>query len=271
MTSLTGTSLKVAIDPAIFTRYPEATIAFALVDVNVFPAKAAGKTQEAYLSDLKQRTVAKLVEEGIDKDNYLTLPVCRSWMSVFGEMEAAEGKRSTIINLLDRACREAEKVKAGNKADLGKISNFVDLYNCVSIQEKTPMGAINLAAVKGDITLRFGHEGETFTGLGRDAVTEAVRKKHVVYADDESILTHLWNYKDAAHACVPREGHQYVLLFADQTEAGSGDAEGAILRAMAELVNIGARTILMEKLTIARPYATFDISLIEAEGVVSYK
>jgi len=29
------------------------------------------------------------------------------------------------------------------------------------------MGAYNLAAIQGDITLRYGHPGEEFKGLGR--------------------------------------------------------------------------------------------------------
>ena len=262
-------SIRVGIDPAIFTKFPKATVAFTLVDVELFATNKAPKLQQSYLSDLKQRTVQKLIDLRINSENYLSQAVCRSWETVFGMM-GAEGKHSTIINLLRRAVGEAEKIKAGSKADLGKISNFVDLYNCVSIQEQTPMGALNLAAIKGDITLRFGREGDTFLGLGKEAVREDVMPGNVVYADNESVVTHLWNYRDAAHACVPKEGHAYVLLFADQAESGAGDAEGAILRAISEMPYIGAACRVMEKLTKDRPFVTLDLSEL-SEGAVSLK
>lgn len=263
-------SMKIGIDPAIFTKFPEACVSFTLIDVTVFPGKAVPKPQGAYLSDLKQASVRSLLDRNISVANYLDLPVCKSWESVFGTMGASD-KHSTIINLLRRATGEGEKLKEGKKADLGKISNFVDLYNCVSIQELTPMGAIDLAKVDGDITLRFGRAGDLFTGLGKDSVVEEVTPEQIVYADRSSVLTHLWNYRDAAHACVPREGATHILLFADQAHKGAGDAESAILRATHEMHHIGGSWLLMDKLSQTRPEVTLDLTELVTEGSVSVK
>ena len=265
-------SISIGIDPAIFERFPKATVAFTLCDVEVLAPKGANaqpKAMERYLSALKQQSVQTLVTRGINSDNYLDQPVCRSWEGVFKIM-GEEGRHSTIVNLLRRATAEAAKVQNGQKADLGKISSFVDLYNCVSMQTLTPMGALDLSKVDGDIQLRYGREGDTFTGLEKEAVTEVVKPEHVVYADRSSVLTHLWNYRDAAHACVPREGHVQILLFADQVEEGAGDAEGAILRAMEELHNIGGSYMMMDKLNASRPSVTIDLTRL-SEHEVSLK
>lgn len=262
-------SLSIGINPAIFEKFPGATVAFTIIEAQVMPTKEAPKSQATYLSNLKQHTVQLLIDRGINSSNYLTQPVCRSWERVFGVM-GAEGKHSTIINLLRRGTAEAEKVMDGKKADLGKISNFVDLYNCIAMQELTPMGALDISKVRGDITLRYGREGDLFTGLGKDSVTESVEPGHVVYADDESVLTHLWNYRDAAHACVPREGHVRIILFADQVEEGAGDAERAIWRVTQEVCNIGASWLMTDKLSAKRPSVTIDTSSL-AEGFVALK
>lgn len=252
-------AITIGIHPSIFTKFPQAKVGVTLIDIDLFAGKTMPKDQINYLSDLKQSTVRQLVDQDIDSTNFATLPVCRSWESVFGAMGVV-GKQSTILNLLRRATTEGDKVRQGKKADLGKISNFVDFYNCISIQEKTPMGALDLSKINGDISLRFGNEGDRFLGLGRDAVEEEVKSEHIVYADQASVLTHLWNYRDAAHACVPREGNAQVLLFADQAEDGAGDVEAAILHATRELYNIKGYWKMFDVLTSNRPTTTLNLN-----------
>jgi len=279
------TSLSVKIAPEIFETFPGTKVAFSLIEVALKPGKKVKNPQAGFLSDLKQRVVKQLSDASIDRDNFEETGVCRSWNRVFEVMKADPDKKSTIINLLRRAAGETAKINAGSKADLGKISNFVDYYNAVSIAELTPMGALDVSKISGDIILRFGKEGETFIGLGRDSKPETVTQKHVVYADDKAVLTWLWNHRDAAHACVPMSspdnGSSYVLLFADQAErAGSeeeasdlykrpGDADAAINAAAIDIAQIGGKVLATHYLNKDQPEATLDLrSLVQENATV---
>lgn len=224
MASITNSLPKtITINPEIFEKFPGTKVGFLLAEINVHSPKS-GAVYKA-LSQLKQDVVLKTLESGINEYNYRDLRVCQSWRNVFQTFDVEEDKVSTIETLLKRVSKEVEAVKAGKKANLGRISNIVDLYNCISIQTLTPMGALDFSKIKGNVQLRFGRSGETFTPLGKEKVTYPVTDKQVVYADDDSILTWLWNYRDAAHCCVPNESpageRSYILLFADQAEQGN--------------------------------------------------
>ena len=131
------------------------------------------------------------------------------------------------------------------------------------------MGALDLAKIQGNIELRFGRNGETFLGLGANSQEELVTPDQVVYADQVNVLTWLWNHRDAAHACVPRDsnGPAYILLFADEAEKSCGDAEGAILQAMEKVGMIGGRWLMMDVLSSTRPEVTLDLTQL-SEGTV---
>jgi DNA/RNA-binding domain of Phe-tRNA-synthetase-like protein len=276
--AISAQTLSVHVAPEIFNQFPDAKVAFSLIEVILKNGKKLKGAEAAYISDFKQRVVRQLMDQGVDKASFENLQVCRSWNQVFSSMKAGDGKQSTIVNLLRRAVGEIDKLKEGKKADLGKISNFVDLYNCVSLDQLTPMGAFDLSAIRGNIQLRFGQPGETFTGLGRTATTENVQDTHVVYADDASVLTWLWNYRDAAHVSVPDDSagqRAYVLLFADQAHQGGGsvlerpgDAQAAIEAASREVANIGGRVLLTDCLSKDRPRSTLDLSHL-SEGVAA--
>lgn len=276
------TKLSINIAPEIFEKFPDTKVAFSLIEVILKNGKKLKNPQAGYLSEFKQRVVKQLMDLGLNPSNFEDTGVCRSWNRVFSVMGVGEDKQSTIVNLLRRAVNEIDKIREGKKADLGKISNFVDMYNCVSLDQLTPMGAFDLSAIRGDINLRFGHLGETFKGLGKTSVTEPVKDTDVVYADDESVLTWLWNYRDAAHVSVPNdspdENPSYVLLFADQAEKGDvgadirerpGDAEQAILKAGQEVANIGGRVLLTQCLSKETPSATLDLSMLSSSRIAT--
>jgi len=261
--------LSLSISPAILEKFPDAKLACALIKIVVQDSKKIKNPQANYLSNLKQQVVKHLMDLGIDKTNYETLGVCKSWNKIFDLMQVHDGKKSTIINLLKRASNEIDKLKQEKKADLGKISNFVDFYNCLSINELTPMGAFDASQIEGDIILRFGQVGETFQGLGKSEI-EQVKVSHVVYADDKSILTWLWNYRDASHVSVPidSEGRScYILLFADQAEEYNvknflerpGNIKAAMQAVEKEIGNIGGTVLSTYYLDKITPKMTMEV------------
>lgn len=269
--SLQTQSFQLAIHPEIFARFPEAKVGCSLIQVNVINGRSVKGAQAKFLSDYKQNVAKMIMNRGVTPENYRDLAVCRSWQKVYASFNAGD-KKSTIEALISRAAAQQEKIKAGKSADLGKISNFVDCYNCVSLEEMTPMGALDASKVEGKITLRMGREGETFLGLGREAVVEKVTEDHVVYADEVKVLTWLWNHRDAKEACVPAQSEQgkptYILLFADQAESSERDAkpevragsvEAAILKANEKVVQIGGKVIATKFLSIDCP--TVEINL----------
>lgn len=281
------TTLRVAIDDCVSTAWPRCKVAVALIEIFV-NSNPKGEERK-FISDLKQSVVRKTMERAITSDNYMMTRVCRSWNTVFETFYFEElvdcplVLNSTIQNLLKRVCQEVDKIKSEQehgrkiKANLGSISNFVDIYNAVSVETMTPMGALDVTKIDGEeITLRYhdDEKEEVFKPLGRGNVTIPLRELDIVYADASSILTYAWNCKDAAHCCVPSytlKGEvSHILLFADQAEQDDdaetkqiwerpGDAEAAINTFIDYLPRIGGRCI--DKAVLTRETPTHEFNL----------
>lgn len=264
--------LQLSIHSDILARFPETMVACSLIEVVVKSNKQVKGSEEKFLGNYKQEVVRLLLDRKVTSENFRQTAVCQSWQKVYDTFNMPE-KRSTIEALLDRATKEQAKIEGGKRADLGKISNFVDLYNCVSLEEMTPMGALDMAKIEGDICLRMGIAGETFLGLGRAATPEDVKPEHVVYADSAKVLTWLWNYRDAAAACVPSSSEAnkptYILLFADQAHASNpqapvserpGNAQKAIDKANEKVKFIQGNVLGSWLLSKENPHVTINVT-----------
>lgn len=58
---------------------------------------------------------------------------------------------------------------------LPRVNSLVDIGNWCSLERQLPYGLYDLAAVRGPVTLRIGHEGEAYAGIRKDAVHVAGR------------------------------------------------------------------------------------------------
>ena len=257
------TRFQVGISPSILEQFPDAKVAVMLARIIV--EKKPGDPAKTYLEQMKANVVDTAYKSGLRSTNYQDHRVCKSWDKAFATFGADPSKKSTIHYLFGRVGKECDKREqaetAGKKApkpDLGRISNFVDFYNNVSILTQTPMGALDLSKIDGPIELRYGRAGETFRPLGKTEEVIDVLPSHVVYADNSSILTWLWNHRDAKHACVPdsTENHAHILLFADQADQDGGDVEAAIAMAMQELPKIGGQCLGVKILDKEHPECT---------------
>ena len=97
--------------------------------------------------------------------------------------------------------------------DLWSVSDVVDGYNVLSVRHLLPLGAYDRDLLAGDLTLRFGREGETFRGLG--GLDEPVDPRQVVYADDARVCCWLWNHRDSREVSVTPVTRR-ALFFVDQ-------------------------------------------------------
>src|SRR5262249_17372961 len=97
---------------------------------------------------------------------------------------------SSIENLLRRVLK-------GHR--LPHINRLVDLYNAVSLRRLVPVGGEDLAAVDGDVELRFATDSEpAVRPLGQPAASAQPPKPgEVIYADSAGALCRRWNWKEA--------------------------------------------------------------------------
>jgi DNA/RNA-binding domain of Phe-tRNA-synthetase-like protein len=58
---------------------------------------------------------------------------------------------------------------------LPRVNSLVDIANVVSLRLQVPVGLYDLALVEGRLELRLGLEGESYAGIGKDAVSVAGR------------------------------------------------------------------------------------------------
>lgn len=264
--------IAVSIHSSLRERFPGAALDFLVCKVPISCPKKGPIYK--FLSKLKQDTVQKLVEEGVSAENLEELEEVKVWRRTFAKMGVAKDEsalfsesvkglpdlQSSLVNLLQRAAVQADLLREdpAKKADLGKISNFVDLYNCVSLQTKCPMGAYALSAIAGGkIELRVGSgnkeqpemflpllsakEREAVEAAAEDSVERAdpvfkgfpVGPDHVVYSDAQGALTWLWNYRDGARCCVPAKSAEPVaiILMADTSEETAAGREAVNLAA----------------------------------------
>jgi DNA/RNA-binding domain of Phe-tRNA-synthetase-like protein len=95
---------------------------------------------------------------------------------------------SSIENLLRRVVR-------GQR--LPVVNPLVDLYNVVSLRHLLPVGGEDLAAVEGDVELRFAGTDEPAVRLLGEPEARPPRPGEVIYADHLGALCRRWNWKEA--------------------------------------------------------------------------
>lgn len=88
----------------------------------------------------------------------------------------------------------AKRVAKGNL--LPSINSIVDLVNAISLKYLLPMGAHDIDALEGDISVRFAAENDIFIPLGSEEI-EKVDKDELVYADDRSVRTRRWIWRQS--------------------------------------------------------------------------
>lgn len=74
------------------------------------------------------------------------------------------------------------------------INPIVNLVNAVSLKHSVPMGAHDLEAIGGSVSVRFSRSGKMFTPLG-EVTAEEVPEGELVYAAGDEIRTRRWIWR----------------------------------------------------------------------------
>ena len=123
----------------------------------------------------------------------------------------------------------------------------------MSVTHGVPVGAFDLDAVDGDITVRFAAGDEDFTPLGEPDVTEHPRPGEVIYTDAKSVLTRHWNHRDADRTKVTPDSARIVFLLETTAAEAFGAGVDAAARDLATRLQARARTVTTHYLTPATP------------------
>ena len=215
--------MKISIDRMIFEEFPLARIGWLRASVNVSPVCERVK-------ELKKQLEGRLNDIGLSADTVALHPDIARWRNTYSKMGVKPSKfRSSIESLLRRVF----------KGDVWSVSNVVDCYDCVSAVNLLPMGAHDIAKLKGDLTLRYGRQGEKFCPLGAGESEIEVDPRNVVYADDEKVCCWLWNYRDTREASVSEETKEALFLVDNAFETEWRTVEEGLVALAEELENIG--------------------------------
>ena len=191
--------MLVKIFKEVLEKYPHAEIGFCIADINV------QKTCDEFTDKLKNQLAPLLNESNITKKNFASNPQISGWRSVFKDFGMDPKTHCSSVEAL------LKRIVAGSK--MWNISNAVDIYNCFSVLSLIPMGAYDLDKIKSNIFVRYGKTGESFEPLGAtESVT--VYNNHVVYSDDENVITWLWNYRDSKHSSIT-DATKRAIFFLD--------------------------------------------------------
>lgn len=217
--------MRLKIAPGIFRKYPQVEVGWLTADIHPVP-------MDPKVEQWKGSLAAWLSSRGITLENLSSCPEVARWRQVFGSMGVKPSKyRCSLEALLRRALKENS---------LWTVNSVVDLYNCVSVQTLSPMGAFDLKKVSGDIELRFGREGEIFSPLGKSD-EETVTSEHVVYADSEKVCCWLWNHRDSRLVGID-ENSRSAVFFVDRAFSPTAFTVGNALDLLEErLEQTGAR------------------------------
>ncbi len=139
---------------------------------------------------------------GVTLDNIANQPEIKAWREaykIFGVKPS--DYRSSVEALVRRVLADKP----------WHVNSIVDTYNAVSVKYVVAMGAMDLDEAHGDINLRFGKDGELANLMGVEEPV-VVSSRQPVYADDEQIITWLWNYRDAAATAVTAKTKKAVFF-----------------------------------------------------------
>lgn len=181
--------------------------------------------------ELRQRDLLNAVE-------LPSLPELKVWRDAYKKFGSdPRDFRPSVEALLRRA-------RAGNKP-LPHINDLVDLYNYISIKYHVPVGAEDLAKIKGNVELTFAKGHEAGLALGATE-SESCYSGEVIYRDDEGFLCRRWNWREADRTKLEASTTSAILVI----DTVGGLAPETLERSLDETKSL-VETILGAKVTRA--------------------
>lgn len=91
-------------------------------------------------------------------------------------------KRVGLDPTKTRPSNEALLRRVRKELPLPRVNSMVDIINWCSLEFQLPYGLYDRRHIRGEVTLRLGHHGESYAGIRKDTVHVAER---IVLVDDE--------------------------------------------------------------------------------------
>jgi DNA/RNA-binding domain of Phe-tRNA-synthetase-like protein len=153
------------------------------------------------LRNLIDENSRKLLEK-IGNQKLADLPNINSWRETYRQLGVSPKKHRPTAEALLRRVIKGQGVP--------NINTAVDAYLAVELLTMLPIGGYDLGAIAGDICLKVSKGGECFFPLGGEDV-QYTNPGEIVYADNKSILTRHWNYRDCENTKITENSQDIIL------------------------------------------------------------
>jgi len=237
---------KLGISGDIFTAFPEVRIG-----VVAFEGVSNGGESPELLALLRREEDAaagRLAGAAIPEHPHIA-----PWREAYRKFGAKpKDHPSSIENLLRRVVK-------GHR--LPHINLLVDLYNAVSLRHLVPIGGEDLAAVDGDVALRFATDSEHPARLLGEPLEGARPPKpgEVIYADRAGTLCRRWNWKEADRTKLTEATTAGFLVVEALPPVGRSEIEAALVDLAAMVTTYCGGSIRRTLLDSANPSVRLEI------------
>ena len=145
----------VSIDPALYAVYPEIRLGCLRFTAEV---KAP---DERFWAEMEE-TYLPQVRAAIEGRGWSEIPGIRGSRLMYKAFGRNPGRYRVSSEALIRRVRRSDP--------LYRINSVVDVNNLISVRSGLSVGSYDLDKVQGEIVMRRGAAGETYPGIGKDAI-----------------------------------------------------------------------------------------------------
>ena len=145
----------VSVDPALYSVYPQIRLGCLRFTAEV------REPDERFWSEMEE-TCLPQVRAAIDGKGWSEIPGVRGSRLMYKAFGRNPGRYRVSSEALMRRVRRSDP--------LYRINSVVDVNNLISVRSGLSVGSYDLDKVQGDIVIRRGAAGETYPGIGKDAI-----------------------------------------------------------------------------------------------------
>ena len=145
----------VSIDPSLYAVYPEIRLGCLrfTAEVKAPDERFWAEMEETYLPQVRAAIEGRSLSE---------IPGIRGSRLMYKAFGRNPGRYRVSSEALMRRVRRSDP--------LYRINSVVDVNNLISVQSGLSVGSYDLEKVQGSIIMRRGAAGETYSGIGKDAI-----------------------------------------------------------------------------------------------------
>ena len=145
----------VSVDPALYSVYPQIRLGCLRFTAQV------REPDERFWSAMEE-TCLPQVRAAIDGKGWSEIPGVRGSRLMYKAFGRNPGRYRVSSEALMRRVRRSDP--------LYRINSVVDVNNLISVRSGLSVGSYDLDKVQGEIVMRRGAAGETYPGIGKDAI-----------------------------------------------------------------------------------------------------